>query len=265
MSLLEAAILGLIQGFAEFLPISSSAHLLLAGSLLGIGEPMLGFTILLHAGTLLPVCVIFRREVLFILRNPFCKLTLLLALSTAPLVIVALAFRNTIDVLFGGVAVIPLAFVVTGVLLIFSDKIASGHKKDGQITLWDALLIGAAQAVAVIPGISRSGNTIAVALLCKVERKTAAKFSFLMSIVANLGATVLETHRLFSGREVFGDIAISALVVGFIVSAVTGYLAITYMLALIQKSRLRVFSYYLFALAGIVVLDALALGNVLFG
>jgi len=253
MTIFEALILGIIQGVAEFLPISSSAHLLLAGDFFGIEEPMLGFAILLHAGTLLPVCMIFRKDLLFMIKNPFSIMTRMLVLSTIPLVVVAVLFRDAIDLLFGSVFFIPLAFCITGILLLYSDKVKPGKKPEGKITALDAVIVGIAQAIALIPGLSRSGNTIAVALFCKIDRKTAAKFSFLMSIVANLGATVLETYLLFSGREVFGDIGIAPIVIGFLASAITGYIAITYMLALIQKSKLRMFSYYLFALSVVLI------------
>jgi len=249
MSILEAIILGIIQGVAEFLPISSSGHLALAQQLFGIEEATLAFDVLLHVGTLIPVCVIYRREIWKLIRNPFQKTTLLLIVGTIPAVIAALLFGDAIETLLRSMIFLAIGFAITGVVLLIADNIRAGEKEERDITVVDALVIGCAQGVAILPAISRSGSTISSSLLRGLNRETAARFSFLLSIPAILGAAVLHMKDLFSGVDVFAGIPLASIVVGFLVAMLSGYLAIQFMLKLIQKAKLKVFSIYLFALA----------------
>lgn len=248
MNILDAIILGIIQGLAEFLPISSSGHLVLAQTFLGINEPVMTFDVLLHVGTLVPVCFVYRKDLWALIKQPFQKMTFLLALGTIPAVAAALLFNDLIDSLFKGGVFLAFGFFITGLFLLYADHVQDGAKKEKDITYVDALLIGVMQAIAIPPGISRSGSTITGSLARKLDRTTAAKFSFLLSIPAILGAVVLELIKILKGENVVGNIAVLPMVFGFIAAMLTGYLAITFMIKLIQKSSLKVFSYYVFAL-----------------
>jgi len=261
MGFWEAVLLGLVQGIAEFLPISSSGHLALFQRLFGIHEATLGFDVLLHVGTLIPVCVVYGKEIWALIRKPFQKMTLLLIIGTLPAVAAALLLGDAIETLFTSMLFLAAGFAVTGVILLLADFLPSGHKEEREITWLDALLIGCAQGVAVAPAISRSGSTISASLLRGLKRETAARFSFLLSIPAILGAAVLQVKDMLSGGDVFAGIPATSLIAGFLVAMVSGYLAIQFMLRLIQKAKLRYFSIYLFLLAAFIFVDQLVLGG----
>ena len=263
MRLWEAILLGLVQGIAEFLPISSSGHLALFQRLFGIQEATLGFDVLLHVGTLIPVCVVYAKEIWALVKKPFQKLTLMLVIGTLPAVAAALILGDTIEALFSSMLFLGVGFAVTAVVLLLADFLPSGHKEEREITWLDALLIGCAQGVAVAPAISRSGSTISASLLRGLKRETAARFSFLLSIPAILGAAVLQVKDMLSGGAVFGGIPTLCLVMGFLAAMLSGYLAIQFMLRLIQKAKLRYFSIYLFALAAFILVDQLVLGGMI--
>ncbi|MCL2427020.1 MAG: undecaprenyl-diphosphate phosphatase [Oscillospiraceae bacterium] len=251
MSLLEAIILGLIQGLSEFLPVSSSGHLLVFHHIFGItGEDNLTFIIVLNMGSLVPLLWVFRKDVWDLIKNPFQKMTLLLIVATLPLIIVSLLFQDFIEEMFHMVHLLPIGFVITGAVLLLSDKFSKGERDIKSLRIIDAILVGLAQAVAVFPGLTRSGSTITASLARGLDRENAAKFSFLMSIPTAFGAIAMRAGHVFSGRIFLDDLNFLNLGAGFITAAITGYFAINFMLSLVKKAKLKYFAlYYVFALA----------------
>lgn len=248
---LEALILGIIQGLTEFLPISSTGHLYLGRNLFGLQEAGLLLDTMLHVGTLLAVFVFYKAEFIKMIKNPFSKLTFLLVVGTIPAVIFGLAFKDYIDEISKTGVTIGWEFLLTGLFLWFADSAKNGHKKMGNISYKDAFIIGTFQAVAIMPAISRSGMTIVAALWRKLDRETAAYFSFLLSTPAIAGAIVLQTKDLLGGAG--EEISLSALLVGIVSSAIFGYIAVKWMIGYLRKHSLKPFAYYVWAL-GIVVL-----------
>ena len=187
LSVWQAILLGLLQGLTEFLPISSSGHLVIAQQLLGINGPMLTFDIAVHVGTLAAVITVFWQDVKQLIRKPICKTMLLLIIGTVPAVLAALLFGDIIEAMFSSLEVVAVALVVTGVLLLFSDRL-QGQGRLEDMGYGKALIVGLFQAAAVVPGLSRSGSTIFGSLLGGLNRTDAARFSFLLSIPVILGA-----------------------------------------------------------------------------
>jgi len=256
MSLFEAIILGLIQGISEFLPVSSSGHLLVFHHIFGIAaEDNLTFIIVLNMGSLLPLLFVFRKDIWALIKRPFQKTTALLVIATVPLVIVTLLFVEFIEAMFHSIRFLPFGFIVTGIVLMLSDKLKDRGKYIKDMNFIDAALIGCAQAFAVFPGISRSGSTITASLASGMNRENAAKFSFLMSVPAAFGAVALRLGHIVSGRILIEDLNFLNLGAGFVTAAISGYLAINFMLSIIKRARLKYFAfYYVFALAVFVVL-----------
>jgi len=250
VSLIQAVILGLIQGVSEFLPVSSSGHLLVFHHIFGItAEDNMTFIIVLNMGSLIPLLWVFRKDVWALMQNPVQKTTALLVIATLPLVIVTLFFVDFIESMFHMTRFLPFGFAVTGIALLLSDKVKKNDKDMGKLRIVDAVLIGCAQAAAVFPGISRSGSTITASLARGLDRENAAKFSFLMSIPAAFGAIALRIGHIVSGRVLLDDLNFINLGAGFLTAAVTGYFAINFMLAIVKKARLKYFAlYYIFAL-----------------
>ena len=248
---LEAFILGIIQGLTEFLPISSTGHLYLGRNLFGLQEAGLLLDTMLHVGTLLAVFVFYKDEFIKIIKNPLSKLTFLLVVGTIPAVIFGLAFKDYIDEISKTGVTIGWEFLITGVFLWLADTVKNGYKKMDDISYKDALIIGIFQAVAIMPAISRSGMTIVAALWRKLDRETAAYFSFLLSTPAIAGAIVLQTKDLLEGQ---GEaISLSSLLVGIIASALFGYVAVKWMIGYLKNHSLKPFAIYVWVL-GIVVL-----------
>jgi len=259
MTIIQAIILGITQGLAEFLPISSSGHLVLLKDIFGIDEGALTFTILLHIATLIPVFVVFWKDIVALIKNPFSKFTYLLVAATVPAVIVALLLNDLIDGLFSGGIFLAIGFFLTGVFLMYADKageqVKEGGKTIDKMSYVDALVIGVMQAVAIAPGISRSGSTITGALSRKLDRTAAARFSFLLSIPAILGGAVLEIAGIVTGSVDIGHFELLPTAAGFLAAMVAGYFAIRFMLKLIKSCKLRYFSYYVFALSAALLID----------
>jgi len=255
MSILEAIILGLIQGLSEFLPVSSSGHLLVAHQVFGItGEDNLTFIIVLNMGSLVPLLWVFRKDVWGLVCNPFQKMTALLIIATLPVMIVTVLFLDYIEQMFHLLHFLPVGFVITGIVLLLSDKFSKGERKIEELKVTDAILVGLAQAVAVFPGLTRSGSTITASLARGLNRESAAKFSFLMSIPTAFGAIILRAGHIVSGRVLLEDLNFVNLGAGFITAAVSGYLAINFMLSIVKKAKLKYFAlYYVFALAIFVI------------
>lgn len=258
MSLFEALILGVVQGLTEFLPISSSAHLVLVPELLGWEQPSLAYIVLLHAGTLLALLVYFRRELVQTLTGmlrpgPARKFVLLLAAGTLPAAAIGFALQEQFEAIFGNAFQVALQLVATGLILVGIEALTRKRPQPeespqdltgldsmvAQITPAKAVGVGFAQALAIIPGISRSGSTIAAGLLAGLSRAQAARFSFLLSIPIVFGTTVLKVPEL-SG----GEVGAGALATGFVASLVTGYLAIAGLISFLQKRGLLIFAAY---------------------
>ena len=259
MSWIEAFLLGLIQGLTEFLPISSTGHLALGRHAFGLQEAGLFLDTMLHVGTLAAVVFYYRAELLDMLRRPFGRTSMLLAVGTIPAVLVGLLFEDFFEAISVSGATISWEFLATGVFLWFADRIRDGRKRMQEITYTDALVIGAFQAGAIMPALSRSGLTIVGGLLRKLDRETAAYFSFLLSIPAILGGVVMQGAHLVDGSA--GEsIGLGPLAVGAAASAVFGYLAVRWMIDFLKRGSLKVFAVYVWAL-GLVIIAAQLLGK----
>ena len=263
MYFLIAAFLGLVQGLCEFLPVSSSGHLALFSTLTNnvgaeFGTPF--FTVMLHVATLIAVLIVYREQVLAILRHPIQPLTLYLIIATLPTVAVALILKkwDALDKWLDENNLLGVCFLLTAIILTVSDLISRRRKATKSIKTmrWtDALVIGGMQAGGVLPGVSRSGATIAGALGMRLDRKSAADFSFLLSIPAILGGLVLELYKLVKEPAAL-DLTFSfgaALILAMLVAAISGYFAVRFMIRLITKKGLFVFAIYT-AVLGIIVL-----------
>jgi undecaprenyl-diphosphatase len=249
MDILEAIILGIIQGLTEFLPVSSSGHLELAKAILGdtsVPEESLTFTVVLHFATALSTLVIFRKEIVEIFKGLFqfqwndeFKFSLKIIISMFPAVIVGLLFEEELESFFGGkILLVGCMLLLTALLLLLADK-AKNTKKE--VSFSNAVLIGISQAIAMLPVISRSGATISTSVLLGVDRTRAAKFSFLMVvplIFGKIGKDLLSGDLNFQSSEM---IPISA---GFIAAFLAGLLACKWMISLVKKSKLSYFSIY---------------------
>lgn len=258
MNLLHAILLGLIQGLTEFLPVSSSGHLAITQHFLpGFHQPGVLFDVLLHLGTMLAVLLYFRREVSNLLSSPFRQgegarqhrrlLTLLLA-GSVPTAIIGLTFKDFLEGLFENIPLVALMLLITGTLLFISEKFRRGNRREGELTLVDALVVGTVQGCAIVPGISRSGSTIAALLLRGVDGETAARFSFLLALPAVFGAALLSLRHL---QDVAAD-EIPMYLAGAGVAFIAGMLSIHCLLAVIRRRRLFAFAVYCW-LAGTVV------------
>ncbi|RPJ47193.1 MAG: undecaprenyl-diphosphate phosphatase [Candidatus Latescibacterota bacterium] len=248
MGPLAAAILGLVQGLTEFLPVSSSGHLVLAQTFLGVKTEGILLEILLHLGTTLVVVVFYRREIVDLLRPRFdpavnrYRLAILLGLIPAGLV--GVFFLEPLEALYENPSTTLGELAFTGLFLLATRYAKPGNRT---VTPWTGFLIGIAQAVAILPGVSRSGATIATALFLGIERKHAAEFSFVMSIPAILGAALL-TAREIRGAEGEAAFLVPALL-GTLVAIVSGYFALRFLVRVVQAGRLHLFGWYCLALA----------------
>jgi len=256
MSILEAFILGVLQGITEFLPVSSSGHLVLLQRIFGIEYGVFTFTIVVHIATLIPVLVIYYSRIKSIVKKPFQKLTLLLILGTVPTVVAVILFGDFIDTLFTGIGYfLALGFAITAIAMFLTDRSKEGSKDIEQITKKDALLIGVSQAFAIMPGISRSGSTIAGAVACKAKRDAAINFSFLLSIPAIAGGTALEIRHVILGNTALESLFTMPMLVGFLTAMISGYFAIKFMLRIVERRKLKYFGYYLMVLAVLIFVD----------
>ncbi|WP_243291747.1 undecaprenyl-diphosphate phosphatase [Bacillus sp. FJAT-47783] len=251
MDWMQAIILGFIQGMTEFLPISSTGHLYIGRMLVGLQEAGLFLDTMLHIGTFLAL-IVFYKEVLFsIVRNPFSKLTFLLIIGTIPAVIVGLLFSDFFDEISKTGETIGWEFLMTGAFLWFADSAKNGSKRLEHISWLDSFIIGCFQALAIFPAASRSGLTIAGALFRKIEKETAAYFSFLLSIPAIFGAITIQSLELFNGHV--QQISFMSLFFATLSSAIFGYIAVKWMIAFVKKYSLKIFSLYVWGL-GILLL-----------
>ena len=262
MTVFQAIILGIVQGIGEFLPISSSGHLLLLQRFFGIEDNLLTFSIVVHVGTLIPVLIIYFNRIKGLIFKPFQKLTYLLIIGTLPAIVVALLFGDVLERIFSG-NYLAVGFLITALILFIVDTRPGGEKDITETTYLDAIIIGVIQAFAITPGISRSGSTIFGGVTRKLDRKSAAEFSFLLSIPAIAGGAVLEILHLIRGEGAEAGFLLSApVIVGFFVAMVVGYMAIKIMLKLVVNNKLKYFSVYLVILSIIILADQFFIGRV---
>jgi len=266
VSVLSAVLLGVIQGLTEFLPVSSSGHLVLFQKIFGIEEPALLFDIMLHVGTLVAVFAVLWKDVWAILRKLFQPLTAYLIIATIPTVIIALALKDPIEKLFETAQFLGVCFLITSALLaaaeLLSRRGADNLKKPGEMNWLDALVIGVMQAIAIVPGVSRSGATLSGALSRRLNRDFAARFSFLLSIPAILGAAVLQLKDIVKGGETAagggigtGAISMAAMIAGTLSAAVVGFFAVRLMLKIVREKSLWGFAIYTAILGVLVLVD----------
>lgn len=251
MSNLEAFILGIIQGLTEFLPISSTGHLYLGRHLFSLDEAGLFLDTMLHIGTLLAVVVIYKSELLQIIKKPFGRLSLLLIIGTIPAVLTGLLLSDFFDSISKTGITIGWEFLFTGLILWMADSIKEGRKKMDTISYGDALFIGSFQAAAIFPALSRSGLTIAAGLFRKLDRETAAYFSFLLSIPAIAGGVVFQFKEVVTGNTEV--VTFTSLFIATLSSALFGYLAVVWMMDFLKKRSLKIFAGYVWGL-GLLVL-----------
>ena len=275
MTFLEAIVLGILQGITEFLPVSSSGHLVLMQHFLGIKESQIFFDVMLHFGTVGAVIIVYYRLIGSLIRTGFSalfqadfyrhprrtvsntsdlRMLWYLLLGSIPTGLIAVLFKNSLEAIFGKPMVVAEMLIVTGLILQLSRF---GHRRlqaETALRAWHSPLIGIAQGLAIIPGISRSGSTISTSLLLGLSPQAAAQYSFLLSIPAILGAVILKLKDV-------GEITIAptVIVAGTLTSSVVGYIALRFLLAILNRGKFSIFSYYCFAL-GIIAAVSIWLG-----
>ncbi|MDO8869482.1 MAG: undecaprenyl-diphosphatase UppP [Methanobacteriaceae archaeon] len=263
MDIIQAIIIGIVQGLTEFLPISSSAHLVFLPEIMGV-QSSLAFDTLLHIGTLVAIFAYFWNDIINMIKSFFSsladiprgqfkknfqedqykKLAWLVIIGTIPAGILGILFKSNFESLFSSILAVGIFLIITGFLLWgserFSQRIRPEDRKPlKKLTIKNSLIVGIAQAFAIAPGISRSGATISAGLFLGFERELAARYSFLLSIPAILGAALVQAKDITSL-----DMSTAALVAGFLAAAISGYLAIKFMLKLIKERSLLIFAYY---------------------
>ena len=256
MSILQAIILGIIQGLTEFLPVSSSGHLELGKAMFDLhldGADSLTFDVIVHSGTALSTIVVFRKDIANIIKglikfkwNDEWKFAVNVLISMVPAAFIGLLFQDQIEFLFENqILLVGGMLIITGLLLFLADRAKRTERK---VKKADAIIIGIAQAIAILPGISRSGSTIAVALVLGVSREKAAKFSFLMVLLPIIGASLLKIKKYIEFPDLEPEINTLTLFLGFIAAFISGYLACRWMVKIVKKGKLIYFSVYCFIL-----------------
>ena len=269
MNFFEALLLGILQGLTEFLPVSSSGHLVLAQAFLGLKEPLVFFDVMLHVGTLAAVLVVYRGAIGNLIRggvtsiakrnvSPELTFIWLILLGSIPTGLIAVLFKDTLEAAFDKVWLASVMLIVTGGILqlprlrrvgamttkhAYHNNGGTSDAADTGMRWWHAPLIGIAQGCAITPGISRSGTTISVALLCGISAKTAAEYSFLLSIPAILGAVVLKMRDVVNTA-----IPIHIIAGGMLAAFIVGYIALRLLLVMLNRGKFSLFSYYCLAL-----------------
>ena len=270
MDTISSIFLGIVQGATEFLPISSSGHLVLFQNLLGFKEPELLLDSSLHLGTLLAICLYFRTDLKYMVREslgftidlchrkrsvtsigeqPHAFLAWWVIIGTLPTLVIGLVFRSFLENLFGSVTVVGIMLVITGLILAITRLIPKNYNTREKVGLFIALAVGTAQGISLVPGISRSGATIVCGILCGLERESAARFSFLISIPAIVGAVVLQLTA--EGLE---TVELMPLISGFICSALVGLIALKILMGMVRKGNLYYFAPYCWALGLFILL-----------
>ena len=264
MSWFHALILGIVQGLTEFLPVSSSGHLEIGHALLGTsGEENLTFAVIVHAATVLSTLVVLWNEVAQLFRGTFTTLrwnaekdyVAKILVSMIPVFIVGMFFKDEVESFFGnGLLLVGICLLITAALLALSEwlqkrRLTAGH----EVGYKDAILIGLAQACAVLPGLSRSGTTIATGLLCGVKKESVAQFSFLMVLIPILGEALLDGLKLMQG-EVISDLGLVPALVGFVAAFATGCFACRFMIEIVRRQRLVWFALYCAVVGSIAII-----------
>ena len=261
MSWIEALILGVIQGLTEFLPVSSSGHLEIGSVLLGVqASDNLLFAIVVHLATALATVLVFRKDIIQLITELFqfkwnesTQFLFKIAISMIPVFVVGVFFKDTVESFFtGNLVLVGSMLLITGLLLLFAHFRNSGGKQVGFV---DAFLIGLAQAVAVLPGISRSGATISTALLLGVERSKAARFSFLMVLIPIMGASLLQAKDYAENPSAHG-VSTMVLIIDFLAAFVAGYIACKWMIAIVKRGKLTHFAIYCFIIGAIAIISS---------
>ena len=268
-TVLQALIMGIVQGLTEFLPVSSSGHLIVVPFLLGWNDPFitsLAFSVMLHIGTLVALLIYFRSDWVRLVPAGLAavrdrsfhgeedrRLAWILVASTIPAAIVGLLLSDVIEASFRSVGLVAVTLVVGGLILLFADRFGAKSRGIEDVTFPIAIGIGAAQALALIPGISRSGISISAARMVGLDRESAARFAFLMATPITAGAGIFEVRKLIAGE---GGVQVETLplAVGMIAAAVSGLAAIHFMLSFLRRQSLDVFVWYRFALAAVVLI-----------
>jgi undecaprenyl-diphosphatase len=271
LTFFQAIILGIFQGITEFLPISSSGHLVVLQHFFGIKEGNLFFTEMLHFGTLISIFIVYFSDIIkiiveffkmlgngiknrkFKITNSYQKLALLIIVGSIPTAIIGILFGDIFEKLYSSLIPISIAFIMTGFLLWFVDKKAKENKRIKNVSYLDAIIIGVFQGIAITPGISRSGSTIAGGLFRGLNRKLATEFSFLLALPATFGAAILGIRDAVATG---GETQFTApLVLGVAISAVVGVLAMKILMSLLENRKLHYFSYYLWVLGTILLIS----------
>ncbi len=272
MSYLESVVLGLVQGLAEFLPISSSGHLALLQQWFGIEEDkVLLFAVMLHVGTLISVFIVYWRDIwelivelgitikdiftgkgLRLKERPVRKLGVMIIVATIPTGIIGVLFNDFFNGLYNSVIPIGIGLIITGFLLVIAERMGDSSRGIKQMNYRNALFVGVVQGIAICPGISRSGSTLFGSLLCNLDRKFAVKFVFLISIPSILGSAVMEAPAAIKAGLEMSELG--PILAGMAVAAVSGLIAIKTMIKIVSNKKLSYFSYYVWALGLFVVL-----------
>ena len=275
MDILKAVLMGIVQGLTEFLPVSSSGHLGLIKGLFGVESSSILFDVLLHFATLVAICAVFYKDVLKlvlefcgmcrdlflnivsfgrslsggkepeyvrVISSPYRRFVLLLIISTIPTGILGVFMKDIVEYTSVNLLVTGICLICTGLILALSDFLPDGDKKLKEINMGDAFAIGVAQGVATLPGLSRSGTTIVAGILCGLDRKFAAKYSFIMSIPAVLGALILELFDLGGEHVTGGDVG--CYILGMVIAAVIGYIALRLIMKIVVSRYFKYFAYY---------------------
>jgi undecaprenyl-diphosphatase len=275
MTILEAIVFGILQGLTEFLPVSSSGHLVLMQHFLGIKESQVFFDVMLHFGTLGAVIIVYHQLIGALVRTsflalvqgdfyqhplstigktPHLRLIWFLLLGSIPTGLIAVLFKDSLEAIFGKPIVVACMLIITGIILQLSRLGQKRPRAEAPLRAWHTPLIGIAQGLAITPGISRSGSTISISLLLGLSPQVAAQYSFLLSIPAILGAVIIKLKDV-------GEITIApaVIVAGILTSFIVGYIALRLLLAMLNRGKFSIFSYYCFAL-GIVAAMSISLG-----
>ena len=273
MDVIQAIIIGIVQGLTEFLPVSSSAHLVFAQEFLGVNQPGIAFDVLLHFGTLIAVISYFFKDVLGMIKaffssiidifrgkfkegfkeEPYKKLAWMVIIGTIPIGIIGVLFSKEIEAVFSSLTIPAFFLLITGLLLYTSQRLNIANKDIKDSNLKEAIAVGISQAFALIPGLSRSGTTISAGLFMGMDKEFAAKFSFLLSIPAILGATVTQLDEIGAGF----DTNLFPYFLGFLAAIISGYLAISILLKIIRKNNLDIFAFYCWIIGAAVLVYSL--------
>ena len=279
MTVLWAVILGLVQGLAEFLPISSSGHLSILQNLFKLrqAESSLFFDVLLHLGTLVAVFIFYRKDIISMITEvfafcgtlgqktpadrkkrhyPAARLVLMIIIATLPLFLV-LPINDKVELLYYKTGFIGAVLILTGILLYVSDRMPKGTKTEKNMTVGNALVIGLCQAVATIPGLSRSGTTISAGIAVGLDRSFAVKFSFILSIPAVLGANLLSLIKAI--KEGIDVSSLPAYLIGMVVAGISGYLALGLINMVVKKGKFGFFAYYCVAVGALAIILSIVL------